>query len=127
MLRRVLRGVLRQARQWLEEEQQPSGSASSLPFENSYTWLGATFQTLVRDPRCAQRQAYIWGVLQGVALAKVLGLDRVSVIELGVAGGAGLLALEHVAESAEKLMDVAVDVYGFDTGRGLPKPQGYRA
>jgi hypothetical protein len=66
------------------------------------------------------------GVLQGVALGKVLGMDRVSVLEFGVAGGGGLLALEHIAGNVEKMLKIGVDVYGFDTGTGLPKPQDYR-
>jgi hypothetical protein len=45
-----------------------------------------------------------------------------------VAGGAGLLALERIAEKLEELPDVGVgvDVYGFDTGKGLPQPEDYR-
>jgi hypothetical protein len=61
-----------------------------------------------------------------VNLAKALGKKRVSVIEFGVAGGNGLVALERVAEKVEAYFDVGVDVYGFDTGVGLPKPQDYR-
>jgi hypothetical protein len=101
---------------------------SPIPFENSYAWLCATFLQFVRDPDCAPRPAYIWGVLQGVALAKALGLKRVSVMEFGVAGGAGLLALEHIAEKIEEHPDVrvGVDVYGFDAGKGLPQPEDYR-
>jgi hypothetical protein len=103
----------------------------AVPFDNSYVWLRATFLRLMRDPHFARmpvtrRPGYVWGVLQGVGLAKVLGFDRVSVIEFGVAGGAGLLALERIAEAAEELLGVGVDVYGFDTGSGLPKPQDYR-
>lgn len=126
MLRRTLKAVIRQTRHWLEEDHPLSNAQAPLPFENSYSWLGATFLALVRDPTLYHRQGYLWGVLQGVALAKVLGLSRVSVVEFGVAGGAGLLALEHIAERVERLTEVQVDVYGFDTGCGLPEPQDYR-
>jgi hypothetical protein len=69
---------------------------------------------------------YTWEVLHGVHLAKSLGIDRVSVIEFGVAGGNGLICLARAAEKIEQIFKVAIDVYGFDTGSGLPKPKDYR-
>jgi hypothetical protein len=72
------------------------------------------------------RPSYTWGVLHSVHLAKSLGINRVSVIEFGVAGGNGLIALDRVAEKLESIMGVVIDVYGFDTGVGLPKPKDYR-
>jgi hypothetical protein len=64
--------------------------------------------------------------MQGAALAKVLGLRKVSVIEFGVAGGNGLLALEAISECIEQRTNVGIDVFGFDTGLGLPKPEDFR-
>ena len=72
------------------------------------------------------RPNYTWPVIQAAHLAKALGHPRISVIEFGVAGGNGLLALERAAEIIESLFDVAIDVYGFDSGHGLPKPVDYR-
>jgi hypothetical protein len=128
MLKRVLRAGLWRMQRWLAEETVRAEQEAPIPFENSYTWLSASFLQLTCDPNCARRPAYIWGVLQGVALANVLGIERVSVIEFGVAGGAGLLALERIAEMVEELpgIGVGVDVYGFDTGQGLPQPEDYR-
>jgi hypothetical protein len=128
MLKRVLGAVLWRIQRWLAEEKVSPGQEAPVLFDNSYTWLRATFLQLMRDPGCARKPEYVWGVLQGVALAKVLGLGRVSVIEFGVAGGFGLLALEHIAEMVEALpgVGVGVDVYGFDTGKGLPQPEDYR-
>jgi hypothetical protein len=128
MLKRILRAGLWRMQRWLAAEKVSAELADPIPFENSYKWLCATFLQLMRDPSCARRPAYIWGVLQGVALAKVLDIERVSVMEFGVAGGAGLLALEYIAEKIEGLpgVGVGVDVYGFDTGKGLPKPEDYR-
>jgi hypothetical protein len=68
----------------------------------------------------------VWGVLQGASLAKILGLPRVSVFEFGVAGGAGLVNLERIAELVEQKTGVGIDIYGFDTGKGLPKPKDHR-
>ena len=95
-------------------------------FDNSYPWLNHTWSELFANSRCWGKPMYIWGVLQGAALARVLGISRISVIEFGVAGGHGLITLEAIAESVEQRTDVAIDVFGFDTGVGLPKPVDYR-
>ena len=55
--------------------------------------------------------------------AKKLGINKVSVLELGVAGGNGIIALEKYEKKVEKVLDIQIDVYGFDTGVGLPKTE----
>jgi hypothetical protein len=95
-------------------------------FDNTYPWLNYAFSRVVRDPRCRLRPQYAWGVVQGAALARVLGIPRISVIEFGVAGGFGLLALECAALSVEKQTGVEIDVFGFDSAAGLPSPVDYR-
>lgn len=80
--------------------------------------------------RCAldfyPRPHYAYGVQQAVELASRLGIDRISVVEFGVAGGAGLVELSRQAELAKRATGVEVDVYGFDTGQGLPRPTDHR-
>ena len=73
-----------------------------------------------------RRHGYIWGMLQAAHLAEALGIPRISVVEFGVAGGNGLVALERIAAQLEPVFKVAIDVIGFDTGAGLPPPQDYR-
>jgi hypothetical protein len=58
--------------------------------------------------------------------AKALKMDSFSVLEYGVAGGNGLVALEELAIEVEKLFDIKIEIYGFDTGEGLPAPLDYR-
>jgi len=65
-------------------------------------------------------------VLSAARTAKGLGIDRVSVLEFGVAGGTGLLAMDAAAEGAESLLGVEIDVFRFDTGTGLPPPADRR-
>ena len=72
------------------------------------------------------RPHYGYCVLQAAKLAKKLGHKSVSVIEFGVAGGNGLLNLEMHAAEVGKLTDIDIQIFGFDTGQGLPPPQGYR-
>jgi hypothetical protein len=81
-------------------------------------------ELMQHDP--SVRPNYRWGTLCAAALAKTLGYERISVIEFGVAGGDGLIALEQVSAQAEAASGVAIDVYGFDTGTGLTKPLDYR-
>jgi len=47
-------------------------------------------------------------------------------LEFGVAGGNGLVALENHAVEIARMVSVEIDVYGFDTGEGLPEPVDYR-
>jgi hypothetical protein len=73
-----------------------------------------------------RRPHYAFCVYHAARQAHMLGLNRISVAEFGVAGGAGLLELETLAEAVEGILPVTIDVYGFDTGEGLPEPAGYR-
>ncbi|MGO9557833.1 MAG: hypothetical protein ACLPQS_04775 [Acidimicrobiales bacterium] len=72
------------------------------------------------------RPNYAYCVRQAAQLAKQMGLPRISVIEFGVAGGNGLVALERHALELSAAIGVEIEVYGFDTGRGLPAPTDYR-
>jgi hypothetical protein len=69
---------------------------------------------------------YLWGTMCAAGLAAALEYPRISVIEFGVAGGNGLIELERVSEWVQRRSGVDIDVYGFDTGAGLPQPQDYR-
>lgn len=72
------------------------------------------------------RPHYAYGVYYAADLAKRLGLPSISVIELGVAGGRGLLALESIANVIGDELEVTIHVAGFDSGRGMPDPVDYR-
>ena len=89
----------------------------------AYT-LNPTFVNLMEKEGC--NHSYTWAGIQASNLAKNLGFDRVSFIEFGVAGGNGLLNLERLAEKLEVIFGIRINVYGFDSGTGLPRPQDYR-
>jgi hypothetical protein len=72
------------------------------------------------------RPAYAYGVYSAATLARSLGLSGVTVAEFGVAGGAGLLALEAIAADMEQHFRMEIAVAGFDTGTGMPPPVDYR-
>jgi len=69
---------------------------------------------------------YGYCIYVAAALARSLDLPRISVIEFGVAGGNGLLAAERHAQEVTRACGVGIDIYGFDTGVGLPQPTDYR-
>jgi len=63
-------------------------------------------------------------MLNAAMLGKRLGHARISAIEIGVAGGNGLKFMCDFAKEVETVTGVAVDCYGFDTGKGMPPPEG---
>lgn len=73
-----------------------------------------------------RRPHYAYGILHAAEHARRLGLARVAVVEMGVAGGNGLLLMEEYAAEAEAATGVKVEVYGFDLENGLPDVVDYR-
>ena len=72
------------------------------------------------------RPHYAFGLLRAAQEAKKLGYGGITVIEFGVAGGNGLLAMERYAKDISRLIGLEIYVVGFDTGTGLPAPHDYR-
>jgi hypothetical protein len=72
------------------------------------------------------RPEYGHCLFEAAKLAQKLGQKSISVIEFGVAGGNGLINLEFHAAKIEKQLGIEIQIYGFDTGYGLPKPTDYR-
>jgi hypothetical protein len=99
-------------------------AAARSPFD--YARVNLIHERIMARGGAALRANYLYGVLHAARLASVLGIPTISTIELGVAGGQGLLALEKAGVYAEEAFGVGIDVYGFDTGRGLPKPTDFR-
>jgi hypothetical protein len=65
-------------------------------------------------------------IYEAAQLATRLGYPKMSVIEFGCGGGNGLLNAEmHIAEIS-KLFPVKIELYGFDSGEGLPAGEDYR-
>jgi hypothetical protein len=124
-LKRFMAAGARRLKHWLlDAEEVPYDTV--VPFDNTSLWIGQSYRILMQDPVARRRPAYVWGVLKGCALGKVLGYESVSVIEFGVAGGAGLVSMERIAEAVESLIGIRIEVHGFDTGMGLPKTLDYR-
>jgi hypothetical protein len=72
------------------------------------------------------RPYYAYGIYQAAIEAKRLGHERMSAIEFGVAGGTGLVVMERLAELLGRAVGIDIEVYGFDSGGGLPPPADNR-
>jgi hypothetical protein len=72
------------------------------------------------------RQQYAYGILKAADLALEQGLQRVTIIEAGVAAGAGLMNMAHIAAKVSRVTGVSIEIHGFDTGAGMPAPVDYR-
>jgi hypothetical protein len=123
MIRKIVRVGLRVAKTWLSSDDE-TRVPEDTPF--AYPFINALHGQIMRESPAITRPGYLWGSLHGAYLAKTLGLPSASLIEFGVAGGNGLVALELIAESIEHHLGVKISVFGFDTGKGLPKPQDVR-
>jgi hypothetical protein len=96
-----------------------------LPRELLLRWPWASFESRLKWD-ALDRPGYAYGTYQAALEARALGLSGISVIELGVAGGRGLLALESHAREIQAGLGVDISVFGFDTGSGMPPPVDYR-
>jgi hypothetical protein len=72
------------------------------------------------------RPHYALPLTLGVYEAVCCGYGQIAAVEMGVAGGDGLLALCEAAAFFRDTMDIDVRVYGFDNATGLPALQGHR-
>ncbi|HZQ26043.1 MAG TPA: hypothetical protein VFA89_24835 [Terriglobales bacterium] len=73
------------------------------------------------------RPAYAYGTYRAAELAKALAIRHITVIEFGVAGGEGLVALENCADDIGAHFGVGIQVFGFDRGsEGMPAALDYR-
>ena len=73
-----------------------------------------------------ERPHYLWCAWHAALLAKRLGMQGVTLVEFGVAGGNGLVFLERIAPLIEEELGIAVAICGFDTGEGLPEVVDHR-
>ena len=72
------------------------------------------------------RQQYAYPILFAADAAKNSGLKAVTIIEFGVASGAGLINMCHIAELTRRATGIEFHIFGFDTGKGMPAAVDYR-
>jgi hypothetical protein len=72
------------------------------------------------------RRQHAYGLLKAADDAKARGLREVTVVELGVASGTGLLNICEIGRRVTEETGIGFRVVGFDTGEGMPPPTDYR-
>jgi len=72
------------------------------------------------------RANYAYGMLRAADVARFFGKAQVTVCEFGVATGRGLTNMADLAEVIQAETGIRFRVVGFDTGAGLPPPNGYK-
>jgi hypothetical protein len=72
------------------------------------------------------RQQYAFSLLKTAELAMAQGLKSVTVIEFGVAAGAGLVNICDICRNITKLTGIDFQIFGFDSGVGMPPPRDHR-
>lgn len=84
MLERKIRSAGRRAIWWIQEDEKQKRYNYDDAREFAYSELNAVLVQILEDRTC--RPSYTWGVLHSAHLAKSIGVDRISVVEFGVAG-----------------------------------------
>jgi len=72
------------------------------------------------------RPQHAYSLYKAADLALESNQKKVSVIEFGVANGAGLSNIQKIAKKITKDTGILFDIYGFDTGQGMPPPTSYK-
>jgi hypothetical protein len=72
------------------------------------------------------RQQYAFSLLKTAELALAQDLKSVTVIEFGVAAGAGLVNICDISQKITRLTGIEFKIFGFDSGKGMPPPRDHR-
>ena len=72
------------------------------------------------------RPHHAFALLKAADYAKRIGISRLTVLEFGVANGAGLVNLCKIGKQITRITGITFQFVGFDLGTGLPPPIDYR-
>lgn len=73
-----------------------------------------------------RRREHAYAILQCATWALDQGIERVTIIECGVASGVGLWNMIRIGKRVAELTGIQFNFVGFDSGSGLPPPRDYR-
>lgn len=90
-----------------------------------FIWIFGTFRAKVKfDLVLRHHNAFC--ILNCAQNALERGLKSVTLIEFGVASGAGLMNMAHLSSKIEKITGIKFNLVGFDLGLGMPPPKDFR-
>lgn len=90
-----------------------------------FYYLFGSMETKI-DYDLIPRQPYAFGIKEAFSIAKAEKATKIYLVEFGVAAGAGLFSMAHIASRLSARYQVDYEVIGFDTGEGMPKAVDYR-
>lgn len=90
-----------------------------------FVWLFGSYRAKINHDLII-RQNHAYSILKCADYAKYSGLKTVSLLEFGVASGLGLLNMCKIAQNVSKSTGISFNIYGFDTGKGMPPAVDYR-
>lgn len=94
--------------------------------ENVPNRASETGDEILRLVEASEFPQYAYGVMQAALLARRLNVPAITVAELGVAGGNGLLELERLSCEIGEKLELRIHPFGFDLVHGMPQPVDYR-
>ncbi|MDA9979801.1 hypothetical protein N9E88_06035 [Gammaproteobacteria bacterium] len=72
------------------------------------------------------RSQHAFALLKAADYAVKHDKKKVTVIEFGVANGAGLYNIQAIAKKITNITGIAFDIFGFDTAEGMPPPESFK-
>lgn len=90
-----------------------------------FVWLFGSYKTKIWFDMIL-RPNHAYALLQAARHALANGIQKITVIEFGVATGGGLMNIGRICQRLHKIYGVEFRVFGFDTGEGMPAPVDYR-
>lgn len=90
-----------------------------------FIWLFGSYRLKIEFDLIV-RQQHAYCLLKAADRALKLGYKSLSVIEFGVASGAGLMNIQKIAIHIQRITGVKFDIYGFDNIVGMPAHLDYR-
>ena len=90
-----------------------------------FVYFFRDFKTKI-DYDLVVRQPYAFGIKEAFDIAKGENVNKITIIEFGVASGAGIFNMSFIASRLSAKYKIDYEIVGFDSGEGMPEPIDYR-
>lgn len=124
-MKSLLLGRLAQRGIWARIFRERLTEPPHLNFLSLLVWACGSYRAKI-DYDLVVRQNNAYGILKASDFARSHNIRTVSLIEFGVASGAGLLNMARIAGNVTRATGVSFKLYGFDSGKGMPPARDYR-
>jgi hypothetical protein len=72
------------------------------------------------------RQNHAFSLLEATQTAVNRNIKKITIIELGVSTGGGLMNICKICAELSKRYPIEFQIFGFDTGKGMPPPNDFK-